>query len=375
MEIYPVNLTLSIVFNKSFDLEKIYELLPCVKVHKYIFKGKKIPFFGINDIFIGIKSHEWGSRGIRCDSNDSEITGAMKNCVSLDLQCNDSNFNIKIYSNLFHIGGIASNKIGEDVAINLTKLLNTINLIWLPFFSMNGENRYKFINEILIPIISVNGFLMNIKDIHVINSFNNVKDKIGNLVDALRILISFIEWYPTLEIYLIKIAKISSFTLYGNNILTNGYDIQIHEINNLEGIYIGKIPFDDILLGYITEQLLSLKLDASFLNEKSRSLKICTLTGLENFKIKKTNSKVPMHKIVIQDSGNVRVTSPGNPELVLNESIRIMNIICDLIKSNNYPIMSQDNISYRMMEILSKFIDSNSNNTLTIQNNNQNIFL
>lgn len=341
-----------------FDLEKIYELIPCVKVFGYIFIEKKIPFFGINNIFIGIKSYEWGSRGIRCSYDPDKETGAMKNCVSADLQCYDSNFNIKIYSRLFHIGGISSNTIGEQVAVNLVNLLNIINIMWLPFFKLQGYERYNFINEILLPIVNNNGVLLDINDNRVIEGFNKVKDKIGNLIDSLRLLISFLEWYPTPELYMQKIIKVASFPLFGENILTNGYDIQIKELINLEGIYIGKIPFENIILGFITTKLLELGLDASFLNEKSRSMKVCTLTGLENFTIKKTNSKVPMHKIIIQDSGNIRVTSPGHPDLVVNETYRIMNIICQIITNFDYPNMSQECITRRIYDSLMLFLQN-----------------
>lgn len=356
MDLRPVNLTLSVIFDKPFDLEKIYELLPCVKIHGYNFDGGKIPFFGVNDIFIGVKSYDWGSRGIRCYENVEIITGAMKNCVSLDHQCLNSNFNIKIYTRLFHIGGIYSNKIGEDVAINLAGLLNTVNIMWLPFFKLSGEERYKFINDVLLPIVCPNGILLNIGEEIIDHKFNKIKDSIGDLVDSLRLLISFVEWYPTIDLYIQKIQKIITFTLYGDNILTNGHVIQIKELINLEGIYIGRIPYDNILLGYVTDKLVSMGLDASFLNEKSRSLKVCTLTGLENLKIKKTNSKIPMHKIVIQDSGKIRITSPGFPDLVMHETLRIMNIICDIIRSPEYPDMSQESISYRIDEILKTFI-------------------
>jgi hypothetical protein len=356
MEIIPVDITLSVIFTHPFDIEKIYELIPCVKIVDYLFDGRKIPFFGLNDIVIGVKTEPWGSRGIRCLNGHNENDSAMKNCISLDFQYINSNFNIKIYQKLFHIGGLPSNAVGVNVANKLIETLSILNAIWTPFFRLNGEQRYNFINEFLFPIIFSEGKLRTINDPFIDISFNKVKNKIGELVDALRIFISFIEWYTIPELYISKIHKILSFNLVGDNILTNGMPIIIREIINLEGIYIGKIPHFDILLGFITNKLLAMKIDTSFLNEKGRSLKICTLTGLESFKIKKTNSMVPMHKIVIQDSGNVRVTSPGNPDLVIHESLRIMNIVSQLILAPDYPDMSQENITARILNIVANHL-------------------
>lgn len=349
MEIYPVNLTIFAMIGREVCLQNIYELLVCVSIPDYIFVEKKtIEFFGINGIFIGAKSDTWGSRGIRCQTETGEYSGAMKNCVSVDYQYNSKNINIKISKNLFHINGLTSIEIGESIANSMMDNLLEVARIWQPFFDLSIQDRIAFFDEVVIPMVSGDECLLSPSDPKLLEKFNEIKDELGDFSDVARLSISFLEHYKTADEYFGKLRKIAMLTQHGDDIFSMNGKFEITSVTNSDGIYIGKIPHSKLLIGSIVMHLLSLGFDASHFNEKGKAFRVSTTTGLEEYEMRKTNSKLPRHQITVNDTGKVRVNSPGIPEFVLEEARYILKIICDFIESPIYPRVNMRDVGSKI---------------------------
>jgi len=214
MELNPVNLTINTLFSGKFYLQNLYELLPCFSVPKFIFKEKvNIPFFGINGIIISIKSEKWGSRGVRCQTVNGEYSGSLKNCISIDVQLFDKNFNVKIFESKYHIGGINDVKISEELSKTLNSIILNTEQCWEPFFKLSYNERIEFIK--LIYDISL---ASNIED-----EFN--KYSFNELDYAARSSLAFLDFYS--ENFMEKLNKIASLNVINDSILYYKYPMEI----------------------------------------------------------------------------------------------------------------------------------------------------
>ena len=134
------------------------------------------------------------------------------------------------------------------------------------------------------------------------------------------------------EIY----QKICELDVEPDNIFSTGNSVSIQKVSILEGTYTGDLNRNNIPLGYIAVELRKMGYNTTFHNQKGKYIRIISETGLENKIIKKTSSKLPVHQINIYDSGHIRVNSPGNVDLVENETGKFIQIVLDLIKDENY---------------------------------------
>jgi hypothetical protein len=377
MEIKPIKLTIQVDFTNVFNLKNIYHLLPCVKIDNYIFtENGGIPFFGINGIFVSLKTHLWGCRGVRCQTTTGEHSGSMKNSVSLDYQYNNSNFNIKIFKNLAHLSGIISLDFGKQIALELENIFNHVNDLWKPFFLLNQEERYDFIQNVLIPMIFHEGTLLKYDSLILKERYESYN---GDLKDPLRLFISFLDFYETTESFFQKIEIVYKLDSVDGNSITNYSSNKILNVLILEGIHNGSIPFENLSLNHIVTKLRKMNYDASFFNERSRSIKILDVNGLDEYKMRKSNSKYPGHQITLYDTGKIKVNSPATPELVKKIWNDMYLNIENIIKSDEYPSNDIDTILCSMkrisLEIHNKKLKEKLDNELYIKENKYELFL
>lgn len=350
MSVTIKNLTVYAIIEKEICIENIYELIVLETVPGYIFiPSKTIGFFGTEGIFIGAKSEKWGSRGIRCQTENGEFSGAMRNCVSVDYQYNVKNNNVKVFKNLLHIGAQKSFESGAALAQSMMDIFTEIARIWQPFFDLSVKDRLDFFESVVLPMVTdKNNELMKIDDSELFTRFSEEKDSLGEFADVVRLSISFIDHYKTYDAYVEKLKKVAFLVQHGDDIFSMSGKLEITEIINGDGIYTGKIPHTKLIPECIVKHLLSLDIDASHFNCKEKYIKVITYTGLENYIPRKTNSKTPAHQISIGNDGVIRVNSPGLPEVVVSETERILKIVCDFIESPAYPQVNMNNVGARI---------------------------
>ena len=160
----PVNLTILFFVQNSLILEPFSRLLMCKPYPSYKYASKDgLIFLGKNDVIVGNKSDSWESTGVRCQGEHGS-TGAMKNCVSIDYQTENKNYNVKIYMDKFHIVGINSMNVAHKVVDGIIKIVKKMEKIWKPFFEMTINQRRNFIKSVIFPLIFENGNLRDFND-------------------------------------------------------------------------------------------------------------------------------------------------------------------------------------------------------------------
>lgn len=365
-----VNLTMYAEFSSDFNLRNLMILIPCVKINDYVFDPEKpLPYFGVENIFVSKKSHLWGSEGARCQTKDGKYPGAMKNCVSIDYQVLQKNNNIKIFKNLFHMCGLACEQEGELITQFLIDTIDELEEIWRPFYNLSFEERCEFMNEIVLPIASENGQLHSINDDLLTQKYEQTCETLKtdgneNLINALRMCISFLEFQVDLASYRAKLESVLELTVNEDSIFTHEGKVHFSGFSEQEGIYNNKLPYSSLVLGFIVMKLLEMGIDASFANEKDKKIQINIISGIEDGKMTPTSL---IHQITLNYSGTLKIISPGKTEIVVAEIDKIIKLLCNIIRSDEYPKSNKskvkDRLNSKILQATSKFIEIESPTT------------
>lgn len=361
IEITPVNPTISVFLESDLLLEPISRLLYCVPIENFIHNEKGcIPYFGKEDIIVGNKSHLWESHGVRCQGLDGK-PGAMKNCVSIDYQIYEKNFNIKIYKNKFHIVGTNSFESLTVIINNIVDKLNNLSKSWKKFFKMSISERKKFVKTIIYPLISKNDKLRTI-DEEFWKDYKEARLKNNQMKHIIKNFLSFIFQFKCLKEYKKKLAIICHMETGTLSVFSNARKIIIKEIKILECTYMGSLPFKNILLGDVALAARQKGIDATFHNQRGKFIRIVTDKGLENEIVKKTSSKLPLHQINIFDSGHIRINSPAKTEIVLLVVRKYLKMIKKIIEEIGLDVDSEENINSRILQNIKRFEETKEKN-------------
>lgn len=132
---------------KISDLQILYE---CLTIHyvdytvgmKLEGMGREtVPFFGHNDVIIGLK-YGTTERGIK------RKKGHLPNLIGVDYQSFNKNFNIKISRESIQLTGAKSEQMGEDVIDNLMIFFNMINEIVIKIIELDCTAKSKILKWI-----------------------------------------------------------------------------------------------------------------------------------------------------------------------------------------------------------------------------------
>lgn len=353
MEITPVNPTVS-VFVSKLNLERISMFLNPVPIKNYIpVKKSGIPFFGKNGIIVGVKSDCFESHGIRCVNSNS---GSMRNCVSVDFQEWDRNFNIKVYKDKLHIVGTKSFKIIELLVKKFLDKLNTISSAWIKFFQLSVEERKNFVKTVILPIAEKDGKL-NIPDDKMVEKFNEAKNKYYELRNVIRSFLSFIFNCSSFKEYKKKVKKICKINIRGNSIFTNEDKITVKKTKILECTYMGSIGHENILLSKLASYIIEkYNIDVTYYNERGKFVRI-TSDKLINSIMKKTSSRHQVHQISIFHSGHIRINSPANPQIVQQFADKCLSVILECIRKIEKYKDTVESVNSKIIEGIKNFDD------------------
>jgi hypothetical protein len=343
------NLTVFAELENNLNLRNVFNLLPCVTVPNYSFNGSsKIPYFGLEGIIIGMKSADYGCIGIRSSKN----TGAMKNCISVDVQITFKNVNVKIYSRLFHIVGLTSEKNGQEITDFLINVLGELEEAWRPFLSLEPKERMNFIETYVRPIAYNDGELMSTTD----EEFMNRYEATTTTNPALRLLLSFIDSYPTKELYEKKLDWIVNTVVNSASVFTESGPVRFTGFRRPSGIYDGVFTYGYLVLQDVLVQLLERGIRASFSNERSKEILIKTYTVEDD--------EVLEHQISLKHDCKIKVLSPGSQETVWEEVQRINEIIGVIVRESlgfeNRDVISLARLKERLTNTLETPVTSPS---------------
>lgn len=349
----PVNLTVSVFLKNKLFLEPFSRLLICSYIPDFEYVPQDgIPYFGTDDIIVGNKSYLWESHGVRCQGKLGS-KGAMKNCISLDYQLQGENYNIKIYKEKFHMVGFNSLETARRIIDGIIQIVNDADITWKPFFQFDISERQQFIQELILPLTIKDGKIREYDDEYK-HDYRQILYKYKKYKKLVKEILKKSLFYQTPDELLSAFSDLCLMNVGANHIFSESEEILVKKVTILDGTYMGNINRKDIPLGETALKLREKGFNVTFQNQKGKFIRILTDTGLENKIIKKTNSRIPLHQINIYDSGHVRVNSPGDIELVLNESLKIISIVIEMLNEMDFLEDDTDEVVENMIQLIEK---------------------
>lgn len=357
MTVELTNLTMFPHFSTDLSLRNIYELFPCVPINGIFFRpDKPLPYFGVEGIIISIKSQDYGMRGFRCQTKDGKFPGAMRNCISVDYQYYGKNTNIKIYKNFFQNCCMKSEEEGEDITNSFIEIINKLDETWKPFYELSHEEREEFITDYILPIVCDGNNILPTSSKTLNDNYDEIErtlieNGLDRFIPVVKMFVSFVDFYKTYDEYMEKLNKVIFLETNEDSVFTIKGPLEFIGYMGNRGIYDGDLHEKDIILGFVSSKLLSLGLECSFSNEKGKTMEIISSTGLEDGKMT-PNSLI--HQISINDTGTLKILSPGKISVVIEEAMRIIEIIKSVINSDDYPGKRRESVGKRIISNIMK---------------------
>lgn len=352
--IEPVNPTVCVYLKDKLCLEAFSRLIVCVPIRNFKFVERKgIPYFGKERIIVGNKSYLWGSYGVRCQGNKK--TGTMKNCVSIDYQVLQTNFNIKIYKGNLHIVGTKSFELLDKLVKLFIEDMNRINHVWSKFFKMRIKDRLKFIKNIIYPLIFDEDKNFREMNDSFWEDYHNARKENYHMRNVIKCLLSFYFQVENEKEYMKKLKILCNMEVGLKSSLSDGKKIIVEEIKILECTYTGNLNKDNILLSKLAQKLRDINIDATFHNQRGKFVRIVTDKGLEDENVKKTSSKLPLHQINIFNSGHVRINSPAKYKITYKVTRIFINIVKRILKHLEDDEDLAERVNERIKENLKTF--------------------
>jgi hypothetical protein len=233
-------IVMAINFCSRFNLENMYELLPCVIMKNYQHtKGKKIPYFGIPNCIVSCQM-EKKQRGVR------NVRG-FKNCLCLDFQSHFKNIHIKITTaNKFNISGIKSFEMGLESARACLTLICQIEDIWKPFYILQHDDRV-IICKIALDLLTHGETLLMFDDERVIKKFADIPKEYQSYLGVIQQIIFFSYEHPSIEQFTNKINRLLMIQPMQYSIFHDGIYLSVCSTRIYNAVYKYKYPFSIFL--------------------------------------------------------------------------------------------------------------------------------
>lgn len=374
MSVELTNLTIFPKFKNPLSLRNIFELLPCVNIKDEFFdKKKKIPYFGVEDIIISIKSEHWGMRGFRNQTREKVDEGSMKNCNSIDFQKYGKNTNIKISKLLFQILSVKSREQGFGILDAMIDTINGVDPLWKEFFKLDQNERNEFINNYIVKtVLYKNSTILDTNNQILIERYivlekQLINENKENLIGVTKLLISLTDFYKTKDMFIKKMSDIIKLETNEDSVFTLNGKFEYDCIERIDGIYNGTLGQSDLILSFIVMKLLDMEIECSFSNEKEKTIKINRYIEIIDDYGETDNILI---QININSSGAVKALSRGRDDFVIDEIIKVLEIIEEIISDENYP----NNKNINMGEKLRNFILLKHSNDLIIDSEARKLF-
>lgn len=347
----PSMFVVGVVFNNSFIIQNFYELLPIVPISNYKFiKGDTLPFFGIDSCIVSLvpkiengKEVILKSRGVRKSNPNSNSSSAFGNSVTIDFQSHNKNICIKASSSnkcesKFHITGLTSYKMAEEVTYKLLSQIKITERIWREFFVMGYEQKMQFLQKIFL-LIDDNGTMLRYGDKVIHDRIEKIKDELGNLYECAKLILRYTLEDETLSDFGNRLLRILNLNTGMYSMFHDKDDFKILIFDIYNGVYNGKILNEygeDIYLMYVAQELLKLGFNCGFCNVARTEITILIPIVNEIHYNSKGKTKEKGHLFKIKLKGSVELYSKGNPNEAQTIGSYVINIIEEIINSNEY---------------------------------------
>lgn len=378
MSVTVKTFVIGIETNVGFFLNNLILLLPIlpIAVNKKLKKDEKIPYFGHENCIVSIIPNKEiekyvKGRGIRYKKDSKEEPSTIKNTIALDFQTFLKNIYIKIFSSKnnksdLHVTGARNVEMAIDICNRLIKYINDTNDLWLPFFSINIQQRIELVNEIIGRLC--------IENCKFINNYEILKKKLKdnistsekfsffeNQIDFILRLATEFDDYNQYYDYLIKLCNvIGGF----NSLFHNQENIKIIKYEIYNCTYNSNIKIGGIMLGPLANILVNRGYNAGFQNLG----KICVIISIpiqdefQNY-ISDGKNKYKAHSFKLKENGDIELTSKAEQEESYKAMDFIKNLLVDIINSEEYKSNSgidinnielTDNLSQHYFNVLSQ---------------------
>ena len=338
-------IVMAINFCSRFNLENMYELLPCVIIQNHEHKkSKKVPYFGIPNCIVSCQM-EKKQRGVR------NVRG-FKNSLCLDFQSHFKNIHIKITTaNKLNISGIKSFEMGLEAASSCLKLICQIEDIWKPFYILQHKDRLE-ICKIALDLLIYEETLLMFDDQRVIEKIKNLPEEYQPYLGIIQQIISFSYEHPSVSQFIDKINRLLKIQPMQYSIFHDGINLSVYSTRIYNAVYKYKYPFP-IFLQDMAYSLFQKNYAVSYQNfTNGKELKIIIpveenipspsdLTvdevstdvsedsGISDLNVSK-NKKIPVYKFRINTNGSVTQNAPTMIEKAFEKFKTLQKDIIDI---------------------------------------------
>jgi hypothetical protein len=351
MEFTESMFVVGVVFNNSFIIRNLYELLPIVLYNGYTFTkgGKTLPFFGINNSIVSIipKISTKGDeilkvRGIRQSLNDNEISSqGFGNSVAIDFQTLGKNYHIKLYSSKkieskFHITGLTNFESSKTVTLNLLDQIKLTEECWTPFFHLNYYERFNFMKIIYDVVVKDNQLLK--PDHEDVKKFlDNLDSSYSKYKSTINLILRYTYEDKTPIDFANRIHKICYLSSGPCSIFHNEQVFHINMYDIYIGNYIGTIGYTQLFLKHITEKLSQLNYRACYSNIGKPEIRIMIpIVNEEHFNNGPKKKTIDGHLFIIKLGGTISLSSKANVSECLSIGKMIIELIRSIVESQEY---------------------------------------
>lgn len=381
MEFSESMFVVGVIFNNSFIIRNLYELLPIVPYTGYTFVqgGKTLPYFGTDNAIVSIvpKIATKGDiitkiRGIRQTGDESENSSqGFGNSVGIDFQTFNKNYYIKLYSSKkikskFHITGLTSFESSKIVTSRLLEQIELTELAWIPFFQLSFDDRVNMMMMIYNVVID-NGVILPLDNIKVVNFLTTLPDKFKIYRSVIDLILRFTLEDSTYFDFGNRLFRICKLSVGQYSIFHNECIFQINMFDIYLGNYIGHVGYTQLYFRTIAEELSKLGFKLGYTNIGKPEIRIMIPSITEEHFNNGTKTKtIEGHLFIVKLGGTVSLSSKANVQECLSMGRMVIQTIRSIVESSGYVRALSGNVSYYDNQ------HQNYNNQISIQPQVQN---
>jgi len=189
------------------NLRQLFECLPIIKLNYKVgtkligMERETVPFFGVNDVIIGLK--------YKCDNRGIErVKGNLPNMIGVDLQCFNKNINLKISNSTIQLTGAKSEEMANDACELLINHFRMNHIHFNLVLSLNPSEKVFIKNWIGSQCVNND---QTIKPVETSLELLQQSDLSNAFKEVITYLLTFSVEYSTYDEYKFKIERLFGF--------------------------------------------------------------------------------------------------------------------------------------------------------------------
>lgn len=341
----PSMFVMGAIFDNSFIIQNLYELLPIVPIFGYNHIKGTIPYFGIDCAIVSVvpsistnNGFIYKSRGVR---KGNSTQGSFGNSIAIDFQTLGKGFHIKLSSSKkikskFHITGIKNPEMAVKVTESLLKQIELTEKAWLPFFKMDYMSKYHFLTSMIEMVKNGDNILPEFNEI-VQKRLELKRIELGELYDTAKLILRYTYEDFTLCDFCGRMLRILILNPGVYSIFHNEDKFKINTYDIYNGAYNGKIGYVNLYVEFIVRKLLDMGFQCGFFNIGKQEFRILVpIVSNHHYTddLKKVNNKGHLFKINLD--GSLDLYSRGDFNEVMIIGMYVINKIREIMETSEY---------------------------------------